>query len=252
VIVKTLIKKHHLIPNAIRCLTFLAFTSTAFPEERRALVDKKGRVIDATLVSHPGAESGKITIRKDGREFTLDLSTFRNEEQKHLRNWIAKTPPKVTYELDLSATKTKTKKGGYAYKLEIKNAGKASLSKFKILHRVYMENSVGKTVYREHELLVDGPLREGKTAKLTTKPFNPDSLVIQGKNSTIVSSATSSGTKKKGRSGLQGVLVRVYDSYGQKVIDWRSPGTKFKAQWPDAGAGKNESKKESKPEVTIE
>ena len=245
-------KKLHLLSKTVRCVACLALTSSAFAEERRVLVDKKGRAIEATLVSHPGADSGKITIRKEGKEFTVDVSTFREEEQKHLREWIAKTPPKVTYQLDLAATKTKTKEKEYAYKLAVKNDGKAPLSNFKIRYRVYMENSAGKTVFREHEIPVEGPLKEGKTAKLTTKSYNPDSLVIKDKNSTVVTSTSSSGVKKKGRSGLIGVLVRLYDNHGQLVEDWRSSGTNFKAQWPDPKSKKKSGKKPKQPEVIIE
>ena len=249
---ETLMKKHHPIPNIVRCLVYLPLISSAFAEEKWVLIDKKGRAIEASLVSHPGAESGKITIRKDGKEFTVDVSVFHEEEQKRLREWIDKTPPEVPYELKLSAIKSKTNDRDYAYKLEIKNDGKTPLSNFKIRYRVYMENSVGKTVHREHEIPVEGPLKEGKTAKLTTKPYNPDQLVIKDKNSTIVSSATSSGIRKKGRSDLLGILVRVYDSHDRLIEDWKTTGTNFNAQWPDANAKKKDDKKSQDPDVVIE
>ncbi len=245
-------KNYHLTPTILRFLAFLILTSSAFAEERRVLVDKKGRVIEATLVSHPGADSGKITISKDGKEFTVDVSTFREEEQKRLRQWIAETPPSVRYELDLSATKTKTDKHEYAYRIAVRNNGKTPLSNFKILYRVYMENSAGKTVHREHEIQVEGPLKEGKTAKLTTNPYNPDQLIIKEKNSTVVTSASSSGVKKKGRSGLLGVLVRIYDDHGRLWKDWRTTGTNFNAQWPDPAPKNQPGQKPGKPEVVIE
>lgn len=240
-------KKPHRLSLFVACSLLLTAVS-GMAEEQRYLVDKNGKTIDARLISHPGAESGKLLIETKGKEFLVDLSIFRKEDQKDLREWIKNTPPTVNYELEVSAIKTKIGKDAYGYNLNIENSGNEALSNFKIKYRVYMKNRKGKPIFKEHQETVEGPLVKGKTASLNTKSFDPNEITLKNKNITSILSSFSSNDKKKTRSGVVGVLVRVFDHNGKVVKDWRSPGLSLDLDWDPP---KSKVKKKKKPAVTI-
>lgn len=229
-------------------LSFLLVAVPGMAGEQRYLVDRNGKTIDAKLISHPGAESGTLVIETKGKEFLVELSVFREEDQKYLREWIKRTPASLSYDLAVSATKTKLGKDDYGYNLNVKNTGKEALKNFKIKYRVYMKNRKGEPVFKEHEESVEGPLEKGKTASLKTKSFDPNAIIMKNKNVTSVVATSTSSDNKKTRSGVLGVLVRVFDHNERVVEDWRSPGLKSDLGW---GSPKSEMNKEKKPAVII-
>ena len=240
-------KKSHRL-SLLVVLSLLLAAASGIAGEQRYLVDKNGKTIDARLISHPGADSGKLVIETKGKEFLVELSIFREEDQKYLREWIKRTPASVNYDLEVSATKTKLGKDDYGYNLNVKNTGKEALSNFKIKYRVFMKNRKGEPVFKDHEESVEGPLNKGKTASLKTKSFDPNTIAVRKKNVTSIVTTSSSNDKKKTRSGVLGVLVRVIDHNGRVVEDWRSPTLRFDLGW---GNQKSEGKKEEKSAVII-
>ncbi|BCX48656.1 hypothetical protein HAHE_25640 [Haloferula helveola] len=207
----------------------------------RTFHDSKGRAIDAELVSHAGEASDEVVIQVKGRKHTVPVSRFSENDQAFIRRWMKETPAAVSFpyhDYEISAKKVKGDGGNYVFQIEVENQADNPVEGITIKYLVFARNSMDKTVSREGSVEVPQSLKSGATAKLSTEEFDPDQMVVKQDGGISVSSSSSSGQRRRsGRSTLLGVLVRVCDSTGSVVADWRSPGNNFTETWPGEDAG---------------
>lgn len=244
------------------CCIYLAILTSITAGPTRFFVDRQGRIIEAELISHAGVGSGKLTIRKGSKEFDVKLSIFGEKDQAFIREWMKKTPAKkkapakIHYSFEISEKKKKITKDYYVYDLAIENLADNPVTNFKITYLVFCKNSMGKIVSKGDSIEVTNPVKKGQTAKLSTKLFDPDALVLE--DETIIESISPSDwwpeseRKRGGRASLVGVLVRIHDADGNLVADWRSGGSQFKGNWPRPKTANSKPEKPQKPKVTIE
>ena len=60
------------------------FALQPIPSPARTFRDDQGRQIEAELISF---QDGQVSIRKDGRDFTLPLSKFSGEDREYIEKW---------------------------------------------------------------------------------------------------------------------------------------------------------------------
>lgn len=200
----------------------------------REFTDRDGRKMEAELVSHAGADSPLIKIRRDGREFTVEIARFSPEDQEFIREWMKSTPPADA--VGIKATRKNVGGGKFLYELELQNLGDAPLGKMHAEYIVYMENSAGNVVSDRGKTAPCTPLAARAKAQVETAALDPNTIISkEGGNSSSIT-VNSSNDRRKRRSDLLGILVRLRNEKGEMVTEWRSPGAGFPEKWPDAPA----------------
>jgi hypothetical protein len=224
----------------------------------RSFEDKFGRVIEAELVSHTGADGPKVSILKGGKEMAVDVSLFATKDQKFIRDWMKKTPAKIDYAFRVEASKKvadtarvkgyyeKNKSADTGFEITVTNLTRQPVKGIKIEYKAFMKNygdPSGSSFYTTRPEV----LNVTDAVKVEQKmPYNR-SAVINTKTLRIDSSRGSFGSSDF-NDELLGVIVRVFDPQGNMVTEWRTPNRSFeKIPW-NYGDKKGGS---SKPVVKI-
>jgi len=219
-------------------ITIVALASSSILHaQMRAFTNDNGTVIQAELVSHQGE---KVKLRRaDGREFEVIPSIFSDEDEAHIKNWMARTPATRNYNLRIATAKKKiegtTQNHGYkrvkndlwSYLISLTNNSQDSVSKLTVKYRVFYSNvadgeysassSDGPPLRMiEGEAKLDAELAFNRTLEVTTTPIQIDSVNY------------SYGNRYK--DSLRGCLVRVLDEADNVVMDWVSPETTMKGK----------------------
>ncbi len=231
----------------------------------REFEDAYGRVIEAELVSHTGADGELVTINKGGKELTVKVGVFSEEDQKFIRDWMRKTPPTLDYAFRVDASKSAGEAAGarsekVAYEIKVTNLTREPVSGMRVEYRAYFldqtgqgvesglrkwaaarfgKRAVDRTVGKAEPVLkhvegtvpIEGPLRFNQTATFTTEALRIDEA-RKGRFST--------GYKDE----LVGVIVRVYEPGGKLVFEHRDKKT---ADYEWGGEGEDAA-----PEVTLD
>jgi hypothetical protein len=240
--------------NTCRWITSVAFALAAATATAREFQDSFGRSINAELVSHTGVTAETVKINKGGKEITVKVSLFSEDDQKFIRDWMGKTAPKLNYSFRVDTSKTaedgaKAHAEKITYDVKLTNQTREPVSNLRVEYRAYMmdytggggaegglrkwaakrfgkrsvENAVGKSeLVQKHvdgEVKIEGPLRFNQSATFTTSALKIDERD---------GGRFSAGYKDE----ILGVIVRIYDMAGKMVFEHRDIKTKdFK--WGD-------------------
>lgn len=218
---------------------FLASASLLFamvlpgldPATAREFTDRDGRKMEADLVSHAGAASPTVKIRKDGREFTVEIARFSGQDQEFIREWMKATPPADA--LAVKATRKNVGGGKFLYEIELRNLGEDALGKMSAEYIVYMENSAGTVVSDRGKTDFTPAIPPKGAVELATAPLDPNTIIANQGGTTNSITVNSSNDRRKRRSDLLGIIVRIHNENGQRVTEWRSPGSGFPDKWPE-------------------
>ena len=226
----------------------------------RQFEDKFGRVIEAELVSHTGADSETVRIDRGGKTFEVKLDLFSAKDRAFIREWMANTPPQIDYAFrveverkaadDLTADAAGTQGtgsrgerriGGFgrggrtesvsnAFDVKITSLTRHPIADLKVECRSYMIDHPG-AFGRDFAFGRAGD-RTKREAKLE---FVEDSVEIEGplKYNGEISFTTKAvrldelrGSSDDYQDELLGVVVRIVDKQGEVVFEHRDKRTK--------------------------
>ena len=117
--------------------------------------DQFGRIINAELVSHTGAEGESITIKKSGKNIVVKVALFSEKDQKFIRGWMKETPPTVNYNFRVDIAKKeiqakpsanpfeKSTEKSTAYLIRLTNLIRYPVSGLRVEYRAYMKDYGG-------------------------------------------------------------------------------------------------------------
>ena len=117
--------------------------------------DQFGRIINAELVSHTGAEGESVTIKKSGKNIVVKVVLFSEKDQKFIRGWMEKTPPTVDYNFRVDIAKKeikakpsanpfeKSSEKSTAYLIRLTNLIRYPVSGLRVEYRAYMKDYGG-------------------------------------------------------------------------------------------------------------
>ena len=86
-------------------LTFTLLLSITGFVSAKVFEDQFGRIMNAELVSHTGAEGENVTIKKSGKDMVVKVALFSEKDQKFIREWMKKTPPTLDYNFRVEVAK---------------------------------------------------------------------------------------------------------------------------------------------------
>ncbi len=184
----------------------------------RVLEDTYGRLISAELLSHKGADSELVKIRRgDGKVFDVRVDRFCERDQAEIRDWMRATSPTLDYHFHFGEAKA-TRAGATAFELDVRNASRDEIGDLRVVCRVVVRRrvrggvSLGGGLYGiERSYRIEGPLR-----------FNEGQSISTGRV-----------------RGAIGVMVQIYNDYGDVVGEYRSRVPRLSSlEWkgvPDGG-----------------
>ncbi|MEE3175914.1 MAG: hypothetical protein VX269_01000 [Verrucomicrobiota bacterium] len=117
--------------------------------------DQFGRIINAELVSHTGAEGESVTIKKSGKNIVVKVALFSEKDQKFIRGWMEETPPTVDYNFRVDIAKKeiqakpsanpfeKSSEKSTAYLIRLTNLIRYPVSGLRVEYRAYMKDYGG-------------------------------------------------------------------------------------------------------------
>lgn len=86
-------------------LILFGFSHLASSQQLRDFSNTSGKVIKAAIVS---ATDTDVTLQmENGRTITGGISFFSKKDQAYIRTWLKENPPKLEYEFDIVATKSR-------------------------------------------------------------------------------------------------------------------------------------------------
>ncbi|MEE2967483.1 MAG: hypothetical protein VX646_06355 [Verrucomicrobiota bacterium] len=117
--------------------------------------DQFGRIMNAELVSHTGAEGENVTIKKSGKDMVVKVALFSEKDQKFIREWMKKTPPSLDYNFRVEVAKKeieakpsanpfeKSSTGKTAFLMRLTNLTRQPVSGLRVEYRAYMKDYGG-------------------------------------------------------------------------------------------------------------
>lgn len=189
--------------------TLLMLSSTR--AQMRDFEDSFGRTIRAQLVSHTGADSETVLIKKaDGKEFDVKVSMFSKTDQAQIRKWMKATPPTIRYAFRVDGVKKKDGPSTAVYSLEVTNLARETVNGISVKTRSIYEYSYvpsisnyygygGRFVGIEETFKFPGEMKFNQTATFSTSS----------------------------RYNLLGVMVRVYNAAGDVITEKKMGSTKL-------------------------
>jgi len=206
--------------------------------EFREFTSAYGQKMKFELVSHNGS-GDKVTLRLQNGTVKEDMSVaaFSAADQEFLKAWIKKTPAKIDYEFRFNIKKTRlggvnngsssgtSRTAQWAYEVEVINAARAEVSNLLLkyqLHKTettdnYYSDSKRDLNIVEGEVLIEKKLGLNDLARFQTKEVTLETI-----------DDTYYGDDK--RDTLGGIHIRIFDSHGRMVHEYRSEGVK-NATW---------------------
>jgi len=138
-------------------LSFSGFVSA------KVFEDQFGRIINAELISHTGAEGENVTIKKSGKDMVVKVALFSEKDQKFIREWMKKTPPTLDYNFRVEVAKKeieakpsanpfeKSSGGKTAFLMRLTNLTRQTVSGLRVEYRAYMKDYGGGSSSRERD-----------------------------------------------------------------------------------------------------
>ncbi len=227
--------------------TALAVAATALfgvaDAPARTFEDRYGRVIDADLVAHKGAELDTVRIRKGGDEMEVKIALFSDKDQEFIRAWMKETPPTLDYSFRVTAERKLSGDDGprrLTYDVSVTTLTRQPVRDLRVEYRAYKLDRTnfggfprgfgsgrfggfgrGESAAEDKEdfvsdaMDVEGPLEFNHSHEFTTKELTLDRGYGDGKDDEAM-----------------GVIVRIFGPDGTKVYEHRDPRV-AKVEWPD-------------------
>ncbi len=210
----------------------------------REFTDALGKKVKATLLYHDGSGSSVRIRREDGAEFDAPLANFSEADQEFVREWISRTPPKITYNLAYTFKRLtvgsdsvehgykRVRNSSYAYEVEITNKSRDPVGPLTFEYCLFMRNVAdGSYIASEYRNKVirgktayDGQLRFAEKTTFTTKPVEIDRVKYHDYYS----------TGARYNDALLGAIMRVFDAQGNLIEEARSTENTAKSlAWPE-------------------
>lgn len=117
--------------------------------------DQFGRIINAELISHTGAEGENVTIKKSGKKIVVKVALFSEKDQKFIRGWMKETPPTLDYNFRVEVAKKeiqskpsanpfeKSSSGKTAFLMRLTNLTRQPVNGLRVEYRAYMKDYGG-------------------------------------------------------------------------------------------------------------
>ena len=141
------------INNLILILTILlSFNGIV---SAKVFEDQFGRIINAELISHTGAEGENVTIKKSGKKIVVKVALFSEKDQKFIRGWMKETPPTLDYNFRVEVAKKeiqskpsanpfeKSSSGKTAFLMRLTNLTRQPVNGLRVEYRAYMKDYGG-------------------------------------------------------------------------------------------------------------
>jgi|GEM_PF-2833374 len=204
--------------------------------ELRDFTDIRGNTKRFELVSHDGS-GATVNLRTEaGKELTgASLSSFSEADQKFIREWMKKNPPKVSYNFRFDAKRDRVggekkenrKVSEYAYEVEIVNQARVALTGLVVRYQI-LTNYEASSDWRgdqEFQGFVGGEYKVADTVKSSGKiEFTTDAASVASSERTQRFGIWRSDSETKGE--VKGIHIRVYDASGAVAGEYRSDGFK--------------------------
>lgn len=213
-------------------------SATASRAEFRDFMNSSGQVIRAELVSH---KKGRVKLRReDGKEFECAPGIFCPVDAAFIKEWMAKTPEKISYRFHIVADAKKmagethnlgyklVKNDKWSYVIAISNLSRDTVKDFTVKYRVfytdraqgeYSSGSYNESIDQmlEKEVKIDQEVKYNRTAYVTTEPVSIDIVDYDG-----------AGDRYKDE--LKGCMVRLVDPQGEVIKDYVSSETAMRGK----------------------
>ena len=144
-------------------LTFTLLLSITGFISAKVFEDQFGRIMNAELVSHTGAEGENVTIKKSGKDMVVKVALFSEKDQKFIREWMKKTPPTLDYNFRVEVAKKeiqskpsanpfeKSSTGKTAFLMRLTNLTRQPVSGLRVEYRAYMKDYGGGSSSRDDD-----------------------------------------------------------------------------------------------------
>ncbi len=144
-------------------LIFTVFVSISGFVSAKVFEDQFGRIMNAELVSHTGAEGENVTIKKSGKDMVVKVALFSEKDQKFIREWMKKTPPTLDYNFRVEVAKKeiqskpsanpfeKSSTGKTAFLMRLTNLTRQPVSGLRVEYRAYMKDYGGGSSSRDDD-----------------------------------------------------------------------------------------------------
>lgn len=201
-------------------------------EPMHEFTDALGQKIKATLLYHNGSGRSVHIRREDGAEFDAPLANFSESDQTFVKEWIARTPPKLSYSFDYVFKRVnvggdtvdhgykRVRNSNYAYSIEVTNKSRDQVGPLRFEYCVFMRNVAdGEFISFERgvkkirgEFAQNEPLQFAQKTTFTTKSVGVDKVRYNYTYS----------TGPRYADALLGVILRVFDAQGNLIEETRS------------------------------
>ena len=131
------------------------FSSLVGIVSAKVFEDQFGRIMNAELISHTGAEGENITIKKSGKKIVVKVALFSEKDQKFIRGWMKETPPTLDYNFRVEVAKKeiqakssanpfeKSSAEKTAFLMRLTNLTRQPVSGLRVEYRAYMKDYGG-------------------------------------------------------------------------------------------------------------
>ena len=136
-------------------LIFTILLSLGGIASAKVFEDQFGRIINAELISHTGAEGENVTIKKSDKKIVVKVALFSEKDQKFIRGWMKETPPTLDYNFRVEVAKKeikakpsanpfeKSSTGKTSYLMRLTNLTRQTVSGLRVEYRAYMKDYGG-------------------------------------------------------------------------------------------------------------
>lgn len=136
-------------------LIFTILVSLGGIVSAKVFEDQFGRIINAELISHTGAEGENVTIKKSDKKIVVKVALFSEKDQKFIRGWMKETPPSLDYNFRVEIAKKeiqakpsvnpfeKSSTEKTAFLMRVTNLTRQSVSGLRVEYRAYMKDYGG-------------------------------------------------------------------------------------------------------------
>lgn len=193
--------------------------------EAREFTDNQGRKLEGELLSVTGPQA-VIKRTEDGRQFTVAVSQFSEEDRKFMAEFAA---THVHYDFDVKLTKdrqgtTKSKFNNvtsaeekWAYKVDLTNKSSADATDLRVDYWLFRKADDGK-IKTKAQVQQSGSTKVGELKHAATKQFQTKAVVLT-KQELDGGFYFSDGTKNKAHDSLGGVAMRFFQG-DREVATW--------------------------------
>lgn len=217
--------------------------SHAAEEKFREYRSNAGASISAKLLHHKG--DGSVTMElATGKESTIPILRFSDEDQKFLTEWVKVNPPKIKYTFNYEiATERDTikrstgyydssKSGKHSYSMKITNMSRDTATDLTVKYQMFMENNTSGSGYSYEEgdgyMLTDEVKFDADMAYNHSREFTTKAFKIDEERYRYYAS------RSNRKDVMEGIIIRIYDKAGTMVDEWKSqPAERAKHEWVD-------------------